>query len=204
MDDPNITMEEYIQLEEEKACRRGQAYNWETAMYDKIFQYGLAIKLGTNMVLSFARVVGLTFESVRIDLLSGRFNLRRISLTGVEVNLRGLLELDKSDLSATCHSKDSGPSQGLYLCLILLRHRCIRTEQITPDLICPLTYQLLRNSSGYSGPDLSFEKLASPERLFSLAGASLAEVSKPVLSFGCSGGDYTSSTGFPACSIESF
>ncbi|GJQ99249.1 hypothetical protein Tco_0522234 [Tanacetum coccineum] len=43
------------------------------------------------------------------------------------------------------------------------------TELITPDLIFPLTYQLLRNSSGDSRPDLSFDKLASPERLFSSA-----------------------------------
>ncbi|GKF10127.1 hypothetical protein Tco_0048053, partial [Tanacetum coccineum] len=28
MDDPNVTMEEYIQLEEEKARRLGQMYNW--------------------------------------------------------------------------------------------------------------------------------------------------------------------------------
>ncbi|GJR80775.1 integrase, catalytic region, zinc finger, CCHC-type containing protein [Tanacetum coccineum] len=33
MDDPNITMEEYIMLEEEKARRRGKVYNWETATY---------------------------------------------------------------------------------------------------------------------------------------------------------------------------
>ncbi|GJV15316.1 hypothetical protein Tco_1360639 [Tanacetum coccineum] len=37
MDDPNITMEEYIRLEEEKACRRGKVYNWETAKYGKIW-----------------------------------------------------------------------------------------------------------------------------------------------------------------------
>nr|GEW95956.1 hypothetical protein [Tanacetum cinerariifolium] len=37
MVDPNITMEEYIRLEEEKARRRGQVYNWDTAMYDKIW-----------------------------------------------------------------------------------------------------------------------------------------------------------------------
>nr|GEU53285.1 hypothetical protein [Tanacetum cinerariifolium] len=37
MDDPNITMVEYIQLEEEKARRRGQEYNWETATYGKIW-----------------------------------------------------------------------------------------------------------------------------------------------------------------------
>ncbi|GKB87450.1 hypothetical protein Tco_0959722 [Tanacetum coccineum] len=37
MDDLNITMEEYIRLEEEKARRRGQVYNWETTTYDKIW-----------------------------------------------------------------------------------------------------------------------------------------------------------------------
>nr|GEZ74352.1 hypothetical protein [Tanacetum cinerariifolium] len=37
MDDPNITMAEYIQLEEEKARRRGQEYNWKTATYGKIW-----------------------------------------------------------------------------------------------------------------------------------------------------------------------
>ncbi|GJY87099.1 hypothetical protein Tco_0501727 [Tanacetum coccineum] len=37
MDDHNITMEEYIRLEEEKARRRGKVYNWETAMYGKIW-----------------------------------------------------------------------------------------------------------------------------------------------------------------------
>nr|GEX33153.1 putative reverse transcriptase domain-containing protein [Tanacetum cinerariifolium] len=36
MDDPNITMEEYIMLEGEKAYRSGKLYNWETATYGKI------------------------------------------------------------------------------------------------------------------------------------------------------------------------
>ncbi|GKD92992.1 hypothetical protein Tco_1372829, partial [Tanacetum coccineum] len=33
MDNPNITMEEYIRLEEEKARRHGKVYNLETATY---------------------------------------------------------------------------------------------------------------------------------------------------------------------------
>ncbi|GKC94408.1 hypothetical protein Tco_1159850 [Tanacetum coccineum] len=37
MDDPNITMEEYIRLEEEKARRRGKVYNWETSTYGRIW-----------------------------------------------------------------------------------------------------------------------------------------------------------------------
>ncbi|GJQ91209.1 retrovirus-related pol polyprotein from transposon TNT 1-94 [Tanacetum coccineum] len=37
MDDPNVTMEEYIKLEEEKARRRGRVYNWETTTYGRIW-----------------------------------------------------------------------------------------------------------------------------------------------------------------------
>ncbi|GKC88230.1 hypothetical protein Tco_1148879, partial [Tanacetum coccineum] len=37
IDDPNITMEEYIKLKEEKARRRGKVFNWETATYGKIW-----------------------------------------------------------------------------------------------------------------------------------------------------------------------
>ncbi|GKB54659.1 hypothetical protein Tco_0905412 [Tanacetum coccineum] len=38
MDNSNIPIEEYIRLEEEKARRRGQVYNWETATYSKIWR----------------------------------------------------------------------------------------------------------------------------------------------------------------------
>nr|GEX95992.1 hypothetical protein [Tanacetum cinerariifolium] len=37
MDEPNITMKEYIRLVEEKARRRGKVYNLETATYGKIW-----------------------------------------------------------------------------------------------------------------------------------------------------------------------
>ncbi|GKA53137.1 hypothetical protein Tco_0746452, partial [Tanacetum coccineum] len=37
VDDPNITIEEYIRLEEEKARKRGKVFNWETAKYGKIW-----------------------------------------------------------------------------------------------------------------------------------------------------------------------
>ncbi|GKB39136.1 hypothetical protein Tco_0884078 [Tanacetum coccineum] len=36
MDDPNMTMEEYIKFEEEKARRRGRVFNWQTATYRKV------------------------------------------------------------------------------------------------------------------------------------------------------------------------
>ncbi|GKA02606.1 hypothetical protein Tco_0675387 [Tanacetum coccineum] len=37
MDDPNITMEEYIRLQTENAQRHGQTFNWETATYGKVY-----------------------------------------------------------------------------------------------------------------------------------------------------------------------
>ncbi|GJR90160.1 hypothetical protein Tco_0214171 [Tanacetum coccineum] len=37
IDDPNITMEEYIKLQAEKAQRRGRMFNWETATYGKSY-----------------------------------------------------------------------------------------------------------------------------------------------------------------------
>nr|GEV88471.1 hypothetical protein [Tanacetum cinerariifolium] len=37
MDDPNITMEEYTRLEEEKGRRHGKVYNWEIATYGRIW-----------------------------------------------------------------------------------------------------------------------------------------------------------------------
>ncbi|GJS39296.1 hypothetical protein Tco_0564339 [Tanacetum coccineum] len=37
MDDPNITMEEYIRLKEVKARKRGKVFSWETAKYGKIW-----------------------------------------------------------------------------------------------------------------------------------------------------------------------
>ncbi|GJT55659.1 hypothetical protein Tco_0990713 [Tanacetum coccineum] len=37
MDDPNITLEEYIQLMADKAHKRGQMFDWETATYGKIY-----------------------------------------------------------------------------------------------------------------------------------------------------------------------
>ncbi|GJU46633.1 hypothetical protein Tco_1203899 [Tanacetum coccineum] len=37
INNPDVTMEEYVQYKTEKALRNNQAYNWETAKYDKIW-----------------------------------------------------------------------------------------------------------------------------------------------------------------------
>ncbi|GKF58793.1 hypothetical protein Tco_0172330, partial [Tanacetum coccineum] len=36
MDNLNITIEEYIRLQEEKALRHGQTFNWQTTIYGKV------------------------------------------------------------------------------------------------------------------------------------------------------------------------
>ncbi|GKA51889.1 hypothetical protein Tco_0745085 [Tanacetum coccineum] len=47
MDDPNITIEEYIRIKEEKTRRRGKVYNWETATYSKIWDNEDVYDLGS-------------------------------------------------------------------------------------------------------------------------------------------------------------
>ncbi|GJW00697.1 hypothetical protein Tco_1555948 [Tanacetum coccineum] len=56
MDDPNITMEEYIRLEEEKARRRGMLYNWETATHGKIWDNEDVYDLG-SVEMKFPAIV---------------------------------------------------------------------------------------------------------------------------------------------------
>ncbi|GJZ16311.1 hypothetical protein Tco_0551988 [Tanacetum coccineum] len=55
MDNPNITMEEYIKLQAEKAQRRGRTFNWETATYGKIYCDDL--DFFTNFEVDFPAIV---------------------------------------------------------------------------------------------------------------------------------------------------
>ncbi|GJR41620.1 hypothetical protein Tco_1309723 [Tanacetum coccineum] len=50
MDDPNITMDEYIRLKEEKALRRGKVYNWETATYAALLCEPTVSSLNNNEI----------------------------------------------------------------------------------------------------------------------------------------------------------
>ncbi|GJR55613.1 hypothetical protein Tco_1406134 [Tanacetum coccineum] len=77
---------------------------------------------------------------------------------------------------------------GLSLSLICRLRVIPRT--VVPRKDCTF---LLQISCSDFGPDVSFDKSASAECLFSLAHASLAGVSKICFSSGCSEGDYTSS-----------
>ncbi|GKD96136.1 hypothetical protein Tco_1380033 [Tanacetum coccineum] len=57
MDDPNITMEEYIRLEEEKARRHGQTFNWQTATFGNVKNYEDKDKYSINFETEFLATV---------------------------------------------------------------------------------------------------------------------------------------------------
>nr|GEW11016.1 hypothetical protein [Tanacetum cinerariifolium] len=57
MDDPNITMEEDIRLEEEKAQRQGQTFDWQTARYGKTKYYENKDDSFTNLETEYPTIV---------------------------------------------------------------------------------------------------------------------------------------------------
>ncbi|GJV80327.1 hypothetical protein Tco_1516197 [Tanacetum coccineum] len=91
MDNPNITMEEYIRLEEEKARRHGKVYNWETTKHGKIW-YDEDIHNLRSMETEFLAIV---FN----DELSSEKTLSReptvSSLNNNEIDFR--ISFDKSE-----------------------------------------------------------------------------------------------------------
>ncbi|GJZ92058.1 hypothetical protein Tco_0664123 [Tanacetum coccineum] len=60
MDDPNITMEEYIRLKEEKARRHGRTFNWQTATFGKIENYEDEDDCFIDFETEFSAIVKLT------------------------------------------------------------------------------------------------------------------------------------------------
>ncbi|GKC78710.1 hypothetical protein Tco_1129484 [Tanacetum coccineum] len=57
MDDPNITMEEYIRLQEEKALSRGESFDWKTATYGKTEYYENEDDSFTNFKTEYPAIV---------------------------------------------------------------------------------------------------------------------------------------------------
>ncbi|GJX48862.1 hypothetical protein Tco_0275707 [Tanacetum coccineum] len=57
MDDPNVTLEEYIRLEEEKARRQGRTFDWQTTRYDKTEYYENKYDSFTNLETEYPAIV---------------------------------------------------------------------------------------------------------------------------------------------------
>ncbi|GJV13606.1 hypothetical protein Tco_1355147 [Tanacetum coccineum] len=66
IDDPNITMEEYIKLEKEKARRHGRTFNWQTATFEKVIYHEDKDDCFTDFETKFPAIVfdnTLTFDT---------------------------------------------------------------------------------------------------------------------------------------------
>ncbi|GJX79348.1 hypothetical protein Tco_0327497 [Tanacetum coccineum] len=57
MDDPNITIEEYIRLGEEKARRQGRTFDWQTSRYGKTEYYENEDDSFTNLETKYPAIV---------------------------------------------------------------------------------------------------------------------------------------------------
>ncbi|GJW17728.1 hypothetical protein Tco_0025164 [Tanacetum coccineum] len=111
MDDPNITMEDYIQLMADKARGRDQTFNWETAMYGKVYCEDLD-----------------SFTDFETDFLAIVYNAASTSNQNVsseptepvnnyiEINIESCLEnIDVKPMdSVICISKDTTPVEFPY------------------------------------------------------------------------------------------
>nr|GEU62049.1 reverse transcriptase domain-containing protein [Tanacetum cinerariifolium] len=91
MDDPNINMEEYIRIEEEKARRNGKEYNWETATYSKIW-YDEDVHNLRSVETEFPAIV---FDNALTSKVTPSYEPTVSSLNDIEIDFRILF--DKSD-----------------------------------------------------------------------------------------------------------
>ncbi|GKB21435.1 hypothetical protein Tco_0855358 [Tanacetum coccineum] len=91
MDNPNITMEEYIRIEEEKARRRGKVYNWETSTYGKIWDNEEVHDLG-SVETEFPAIV---FKDTLTSKAALSYEPTVSSLNNDEIDLR--ISFDESD-----------------------------------------------------------------------------------------------------------
>nr|GEW63141.1 hypothetical protein [Tanacetum cinerariifolium] len=68
-DDPNITMEEYIRLEEEKDRKNGKVYNWETATYGCILYTKEGFHVVIFMVILIVVVVAIVGVVIAVAII---------------------------------------------------------------------------------------------------------------------------------------
>nr|GEU35705.1 putative ribonuclease H-like domain-containing protein [Tanacetum cinerariifolium] len=94
MDNPNLTIEEYIRLEEEKACKCGKVFNRKTATYGKIRADGNFYDLG-SMEGEFPAIV------ITQDTLQCKSQVS--TLVNYEIDFRILFdEFDDEDYTIIC------------------------------------------------------------------------------------------------------
>nr|GEW34675.1 hypothetical protein [Tanacetum cinerariifolium] len=80
MDDPNITMKEYIRLEEEKTRRQGRTLDWQTARYVKTEYYENDNDSFTNLETEYPAIV---FDDIAFSREPTRTGAEKV--TGVDL-----------------------------------------------------------------------------------------------------------------------
>ncbi|GKB68232.1 hypothetical protein Tco_0929644 [Tanacetum coccineum] len=115
MDDPNLTMEEYIKLEEEKACKHGRVFNWETATYGKIRVDDNLHDLRSMEAEFPAIVAGYTEEIVhdfeqRLETTFGR-QVNRVHILHFE-GLTPKMRQDLAERMRMVYTRDDGQEMG--------------------------------------------------------------------------------------------
>nr|GEX66345.1 hypothetical protein [Tanacetum cinerariifolium] len=96
MDDPNITMEEYIRLEEEKAQRHGRTFNWEIATYALSYKPTLSL-LNDNQIDFRISLDESDDEDYMMIYDKNSFSYKIIYVDGLETNSKN--DNDKVNMS---------------------------------------------------------------------------------------------------------
>ncbi|GJY21767.1 hypothetical protein Tco_0394333 [Tanacetum coccineum] len=91
MDDPNITMEEYIRIEEEKARKREKVFNWETAKYGRIW-YDEDVHDLKSVENEFPAIVFIYLDNLKSDKGSNENKVDMIQSSGGSENTNKLVE----------------------------------------------------------------------------------------------------------------
>ncbi|GJS98132.1 hypothetical protein Tco_0819302 [Tanacetum coccineum] len=100
MDDPNITMEEYIKLQQEKAQRDGRTFNWQTATYGKVKYYEDEDDCFTNFESEFPAIVFDDMSDASLSCEPTASVIRPLFLTVVALEAEAL-ELRRASLALT-------------------------------------------------------------------------------------------------------
>nr|GEU79933.1 reverse transcriptase domain-containing protein [Tanacetum cinerariifolium] len=106
MDDPDITMEEYIRLEEEKARIHGRTFNWQTATFEKVKNYKDEDDCFINFETEFPAIV---FDNSLTTLQS-----EPTVYPPNENKIDFIISLDESDDEDYTHIKWDAPYQSTF------------------------------------------------------------------------------------------
>ncbi|GKB61461.1 hypothetical protein Tco_0917647, partial [Tanacetum coccineum] len=146
----------------------GEPYQWCSGLFKlPLFQplsFGNSFCADSSCLFKLLDVSAFTFAltvSTKV-LLAGAslLVLCHLLVTSAMISIEfSLVPLELNPSSPSTVSSPRGVNPGLTPAM----------ELMTPDLICPSTHQLLRSFGGDFGPDVSFDKSASLEYLFSFS-----------------------------------